>query len=214
MPTRYQPALDLHRAFARGEARLPHLGPRHRGLGRRARQRRRQVDRHPARLARHRRNHAAAPRPARGARRRRRGPRASRRSTCSAWAAAACAPRCCAASSAWPRARRSCYVLDTTDEQTITNAAGAADARAHLVPGRQQERRHGRSRVDGAVLLVARPADARRARPAASSSPSPIPAPRSRRWPARAATARSSSTRPTSAAASPRCRCSGWCRRR
>ena len=41
------------------------------------------------------------------------------------------------------------FVLDTTDERTITGAAAQLDPAQHAVPRREQERRHGRSRVDG-----------------------------------------------------------------
>ena len=108
--------------------RLAHLGSRPRGLGRRAGQRRRAVD--------SRRGSAGSTSPrrwprtstacgalARAASRR----SASTRSTCSAWAAAACAPKSCATSAASRQGYPELYVLDTTDEQTITTRRGALD---------------------------------------------------------------------------------------
>ena len=46
-------------------------------------------------------------------------------------------------------------VLDTTDERTLMRRGRTHDAGTHAVSRRQQERRHGRGRIDGAVLLVA-----------------------------------------------------------
>ena len=109
-------------------------------------------------------------------------PRRSRRegirpSTCSAWAAAACARKCCAVSSAsrdgYPRAVRDGHDRRADDSR----ARGAAGARARAVPRLQQERRHGRSRLDGAVLLATGCRPRSDPRPDATSWRSPIPEP-------------------------------------
>ena len=112
-------------------ARLPDLGSRPGASGARRREAPTPVDCTPAGLARHRRDDESASRPAEGARAGRHGRRASRRSTCSGWAAAACAPRCCGASTA-SREGVSGAVRARHDRRADDHRRrGAADARAH-----------------------------------------------------------------------------------
>ena len=85
---------------------------------------------------------------------------------------------------------------------------------ANMDRRREQERRHGRSRVDGAVLLVADGGCSRKQGRAAVHRNHRSRRRHSTSSQAHAATGRRSSTRRTSADAFPRCRCSGWCQRR
>ncbi len=143
--------------------RLAHLGSRHQCLGSRRGQRRRAVDPHAARLARHRPDDERRARAGPAGRCDRSRAKRSTRSTCSAWAAAACAPKCCdrcsASSTGHPRSLRARH-----DRRAHDRRRGRAHGPgAHAVPRREQERRHGRGRVDGTLLLVAHDARARRA---------------------------------------------------
>ena len=149
------------------------------------------------------------------ARRPRRRP--DRRLSCSAWAAAACAPRCCATCPARRanavRARRCSTRPTSAPIRAVTEAL--VNPSTSLLHRRQQERVDDRG--DGArAALLARDVDAR-------SEPATGPALRRdhrSRHGARGARRRArlsatrSSIRRTSAAATRRCRCSGSCRRR
>ena len=153
MSTRYQPALDLVDRFLQDRL-VSRIWDRDIGAwGAAPGSSRREIHRDPAGLAGHRRDHAPAPRTAGGTRRGGPGRSRSRRSTSSAWAAAACAPKCCAACSASPTARRSCTSSTRPTSGRSRRGRGAHGPRAHVVPGLEQERRDGRGRVDGALLL-------------------------------------------------------------
>ena len=116
--------------------------------------------------------------------------------------------KCSGRFSAWPRGSPQLYVLDTTDEQTHPYRRGADDARANLVPRCQQERRNRRSVIAGALFWSRMTAS--------SGGPRRPPLHRDHgcrnraqaRWAPPRGIARSSSTRPTSAAVSRHCRCS------
>ena len=210
----FEPAAELADPTAARSRRLAHLGTRHLGLEGRARLSRREVDRVAARLARRRLDDGAAPRSRRGARpRRARGAASEAVYLLGMGGSSLCAEVLRSVYGVAPGSPE-LFVLDTTDERTLTTGRGADGSGAHLDRRRQQERRHGRSRVDGALLLAAAVRGAAATRRAGSSSPSPIPAPRSSSWPPRAAIARRSSIPPTSAGAFRRCRCSDWCPRR
>ena len=163
MPTRYQPALDLRSTIPAGTL-VSRIWDRDIGAwGARTRQRRREVHRHAARLARHRRNHAAPPRAGGCARRIRPGGEDSRPSTCWGWAAAACVRRSSGPCSASPKG--SPALRPRHDRRADTPHSGCPhDARPKLVPGCQQERRHRRSVFDGAAFLVTPEPRARGAR--------------------------------------------------
>ncbi len=106
------------------------------------------------------------------------------------------------------------YVLDTTDERTISRRRGAARSGADLVP-RRRARAAARSKSRRWSGSSGR-ACPRRSATAAGRQFIAITDPghgARAASPRRAATARPSSTPPTSADASPRCRSSAWCRR-
>ena len=79
--------------------------------------------------------------------------KASTRSTCSAWAAAASAPKCCARSSV-SRPVPSCS-SSTRPTSARSRGRRPSGPGRDAVPRRQQERRHGRSGVARALLLGA-----------------------------------------------------------
>ena len=138
-------------------------------------------------------------------------PTASPTSCCSAWADRAWRPKCCARSSAWRTGWPRFHMLDSTDPAAVRAVAHAA--RADAVSPREQVGHDDRAEL------------ARRAFPAAARDAG-VPrwadhfvaitdaAPSSSHARAPSSSATSSSTRPTSAAATRRCRSSGWCRRR
>ena len=138
--------------------------------------------------------------------------RRSPTSCCSAWAARASRRKCCGASSASRRDVPRFRVLDSVDPDAVRDAM--AQRRDVAVRPREQvglddrAERHGRrsgaaaSRRRRRRLGLAVRRDHRRRHGAPQ------------RAQADSASARSSSTRPTSAAATPRCRSSAWCRPR
>ena len=112
------------------------------------------------------------------------------------------------------RVIRDLSVLDTTDETHDHRRRRPARPRAHALPRREQERRHGRARVDGAALLGAHVRARSAPRPAGTSSPSPIPGTELEQLRGRTRLPRSlPQSRRTSAGASRRCRCSASSRR-
>ena len=135
-------------------------------------------------------------------------------STCLGWAEAACARKSLAIGvRRHGAATRELIVLDTTDERTIATAAPprASKRRCSWSPARAAARlklhrwngfsgRHARAHTGRRAgrHFVAITDPGRRCRSSRSS----------------AGIARSLSIPPTSAAASPHCRCSGWCPRR
>ena len=104
-------------------------------------------------------------------------------STCSAWAAAACAPRSCATCGPEQPHAPKLTVLDTTDERTIREATETLVARKHAC---SSSRARAAATIEVASLerhfwtAGGRRASARR--PGGTSSRSPIPARRWRRW--------------------------------
>ena len=136
---------------------------------------------------------------------------ASRPSTCSGWAAAACAPRSCAPSTASATGFPRIVVMDTTDEAAITRRAGRASTRrgrSSSSPARAAARSSPpRWRRSSGRTCRRRWAT----RPDATSSPSPIRAPSWRTSRSARLPEGRSSTRRTSAGASPRCRSSASC---
>ena len=130
------------------------------------------------------------------------------RACCWAWAARRWRPRSSAAPSASRPAGRRLHVLDSTDAGAVRGVEQGIDLDHDAVPRLDEVRRDDRDAVAVQALLVA--ATGR----AGASSPSPTRAPAWRSWRPSTASGAPSSTTPTSAGATARCRTSGSCPRR